>query len=254
MRHAQAGGLAVVWAVLWMSAAAGEAALWTEHAVTDGEAGRLAREVMPFTRETIERAGALVRETQAATQAARLGEAPQGRIRRVALGAVGAVPVVRLRSGFVTALLFTDMTGAPWPIEEVLVDARFLPEGREGGEGEATLQTAAAQAAGVIAHAMDFTVAATARKCPKSGSKPGFGDRKPRRHRAMSKMLDKHVRVDFEVWERLEAAVKVKNRQPTNSSSSSPPMPSTARNGLTPISKSICCDLVCSRPRPSHGT
>ena len=136
MRHAQAGWLAVVWAVLWMSAAAGEAALWPEHAVTDGEAGRLAREVMPFTRETIERAGALVRETQAATQAARLGEAPQGRVRRVALGAAGAVPVVRLRSGFVTALLFTDMTGAPWPIEEVLVDARFLPEGREGGEGE----------------------------------------------------------------------------------------------------------------------
>ena len=42
-----------------------------------------------------------------------------------------------MRRGYVTALSFTDMTGAPWPIEEARVDRRFLPpEGENGTEGE----------------------------------------------------------------------------------------------------------------------
>ena len=33
-------------------------------------------------------------------------------------------------------LSFTDMTGAPWPIEEALVDRRFLPPGGSEGPGD----------------------------------------------------------------------------------------------------------------------
>ena len=45
------------------------------------------------------------------------------------------VPEIALRRGYVTAVSFTDSTGAPWPIEEVLVDRRFLPPGAESGSG-----------------------------------------------------------------------------------------------------------------------
>ena len=129
----------MVWAaVLGMSAVWAGEDIWLEHALSDDEAARLGRTVMPFTRESIERSGELVRDTQAASQAARVGKRPRGRVRRVALGGAGAapIPVVWVRWGFVSALLFTDMTGAPWPIEQVLMDAQFRPSALEGGDGE----------------------------------------------------------------------------------------------------------------------
>ena len=48
----------------------------------------------------------------------------------------GAIPRIALRRGYVTAVSFTDSTGAPWPIEEALVDRRFLPPGAESGAGD----------------------------------------------------------------------------------------------------------------------
>ena len=92
---------------------------------------------MPFTVEQIEALGRLLQETQAAV-AQGGGAPPEGRIRRVRIGSPGegAIPAIAVRKGYVTAVSFTDATGAPWPIEEVLVDGRFLPQAAsEGGDG-----------------------------------------------------------------------------------------------------------------------
>ena len=114
--------------------------LWPSHAATDDVVAREGRAAMPFTAPQIEALGRLLRETQAAI--ARAADVPpEGRIRRVRIGSPGdgAIPVIAVRKGYVTAVSFTDATGAPWPIEEVLVDGRFLPEaalaGTEDGGG-----------------------------------------------------------------------------------------------------------------------
>ena len=117
--------------------------VWSAHALPDEEAARQGRAALPFTPEQIEALGRILRETQAATARGH-GEPPQGRVRRIRLddGAISgtsvsgtSVPRIALRRGYVTAVSFTDSTGAPWPIEEALVDRRFLPPGN-GGEGE----------------------------------------------------------------------------------------------------------------------
>ena len=94
---------------------------------------------MPFTAEQIEALGRLLRETQAAAAAA-ADPPPAGRVRRLRIGAPGegAIPRIAVRKGYVTALSFTDATGAPWPIEEVLADARFLPADGSGSENGGT--------------------------------------------------------------------------------------------------------------------
>ena len=100
---------------------------WAGHALSDEEAASQGRAALPFTRDQIEALGRLLRETQEAA-ARGAGTPPRGRIRRVRLDTSGvAIPEIALRRGYVTALSFTDMTGAPWPIEEALVDRRFLP-------------------------------------------------------------------------------------------------------------------------------
>lgn len=103
--------------------------LWMEHAAPDDDVARMGRAAMPFTAEQIEALGRLLRETQAAV-ALGGGAPPEGRIRRVLIGAPGegAIPSIAVRKGYVTAVSFTDATGAPWPIERVLVDGRFLSE------------------------------------------------------------------------------------------------------------------------------
>ena len=112
--------------------------LWPEHAVPDDEVGREGRAAMPFTVEQIEALGHLLRETQGAASAA-ADPPPEGRIRRVRMGAPGeaAIPVISVRKGYVTAVSFTGATGAPWPIEEALVDGQFLAGERESGAGGA---------------------------------------------------------------------------------------------------------------------
>ena len=110
---------------------------WAGHALSDEEAARQGRAALPFTREQIETLGRLLRETQEAT-ARGAGEPPRGRVRRVRLDGAdgGSIPGIALRRGYVTAVSFTDSTGAPWPIEEALVDRRFLPPDPQGGGEE----------------------------------------------------------------------------------------------------------------------
>ena len=110
---------------------------WSAPALSDEEAARQGRAALPFTQEQIETLGRILRETQEAT-AKGAGEPPRGRIRRVRLDGAesGGIPEIALRRGYVTAVSFTDSTGAPWPIEEVLVDRRFLPPGSQGGTRE----------------------------------------------------------------------------------------------------------------------
>ena len=115
------------------SGAAGE--VWPGHAAPDEAVAREGRAAMPFTAEQIEALGRLLRETQAAASVA-ADVVPEGRIRRVRIGSPGegAIPAIAVRKGYVTAVSFTDATGAPWPVEEVLVDARFLAQ-TAGSEG-----------------------------------------------------------------------------------------------------------------------
>ena len=118
--------------------------VWSAHALPDDEAARQGRAALPFTPAQIEALGRILRETQEAT-ARGAGEPPRGRVRRVRIEGPGAsaIPEIALRRGYTTALSFADSTGAPWPIEEALVDRRFLPPGGgagsgNGGEGEGT--------------------------------------------------------------------------------------------------------------------
>ncbi|MCY3671058.1 MAG: hypothetical protein OXH14_08240, partial [Alphaproteobacteria bacterium] len=109
--------------------------VWPEHAVTDEEAGAAARRPMRFTQEQIAKLAELVRQYQRAT-AEGTGPTPSGRIRRALVepGAGGAVPVVEVRRGFTTVLSWTDTTGSPWPVDEMLVDSLFLPgDGQQAG-------------------------------------------------------------------------------------------------------------------------
>ena len=108
--------------------------VWSVHALPEEEAARQGRAALPFTPGQIEALGRILRETQAATARGH-GEPPQGRVRRIRLDD-GAIPRIELRRGYVTAVSFTDSTGAPWPIEEALVDRRFLPPGAESGAGD----------------------------------------------------------------------------------------------------------------------
>ena len=123
--------------------------VWSAHALADEEAARQGRAALPFTPEQIEILGRILRETQEAT-ARGAGDPPAGRVRRIRLddGAVygtsvsgtsvsgTSVPAIAVRRGYVTAVSFTDSTGAPWPIEEALVDRRFLPPDAQGGAAE----------------------------------------------------------------------------------------------------------------------
>ena len=113
--------------------------VWSAHALTDEDAARQGRAALPFTAEQIETLGRILRETQEAT-ARGAGEAPVGRLRRVRLDAAqgASIPEIALRRGYVTVLSFTDSTGAPWPVEEALVDRRFLLPDSHGGTEEET--------------------------------------------------------------------------------------------------------------------
>lgn len=108
--------------------------VWAGHALSDEDAARQGRAALPFTQDQIETLGKLLRDTQEAT-ASGAGTPPAGRVRRIRLDASGgAIPEIAVRRGYVTAVSFTDMTGAPWPIEEALVDRRFLSPETEGTE------------------------------------------------------------------------------------------------------------------------
>ena len=108
--------------------------VWPEHAASDADVAHEGRAALPFTRAQIEALGRLLRQTQEATVRGE-GALPQARIRRIRIVSPGsgAIPEIAVRRGYATAISFTDATGAPWPIENVLVDRRFLAE-TEGAE------------------------------------------------------------------------------------------------------------------------
>ena len=112
---------------------------WPGHALPDEDAAQRGRAALPFTQDQIETLGRLLRETQRAT-ARGAGLPPQGRVRRVRLDGPGdgTIPGIELRRGYTTVVLFTDSTGAPWPIAEALVDRRFLPPSAEGGSEDSS--------------------------------------------------------------------------------------------------------------------
>ena len=98
--------------------------VWKQHAAPDEDVGKGARVVLPFTRDQIRALARLLEQTRRAT-AEGAGRAVRGRLRRLRIDA-DTIPEVRVRRGYTTVVGFTDLTGAPWPIEEVLVDRRFL--------------------------------------------------------------------------------------------------------------------------------
>ena len=110
-------------------------AVWPEHAASDSDVAREGRAALPFTQAQIEALGRLLRQTQEATARGE-GEPPQARTRRIRIASPGsgAIPEIAVRRGYATAVSFTDATGAPWPIEDALVDRRFLPEAGDGGD------------------------------------------------------------------------------------------------------------------------
>ena len=136
LRIAVFGCALAAWAGAAAAQAPGKRDVWPEFAAPDEEAARAGRQASPFTQEQILLLGELIRQTQQATEQG-AGAPPAGRIRRISVdpGAGAAVPVVEVRRGFTTAVSWTDVTGSPWPIEEVHVDAAFLPGG--GNEGAA---------------------------------------------------------------------------------------------------------------------
>ena len=102
--------------------------VWPEDAASERDVARRARAAMPFTRAQLDMLARLVDQTRRAT-ARGAGGPPAARVRRIRApaGSSPDVPEVFVRRGYTTAISFTDITGAPWPIEEILVDRRFLP-------------------------------------------------------------------------------------------------------------------------------
>lgn len=107
--------------------------IWPEHAMSDEEVAKAARERLGLTREQIILLARLLQDTQRVTADARDGGAA-ARVRRVRLDPLAAdrVPEIAVRAGYVTSVGFFDRTGAPWPIEAVLADERLGATKRDG--------------------------------------------------------------------------------------------------------------------------
>ena len=114
--------------------AAGKARdVWPGQAAPDADVAREGRGILPFTREQIEKLARLLEQTREAT-ARGAGRPVNGRLRRIHIDA-DAIPAIRVRRGYTTVVGFSDLTGAPWPIEEALVERRFLPDDDAGPAG-----------------------------------------------------------------------------------------------------------------------
>lgn len=130
---------AALLAILLAAGAATASDPWDDHALSDDEAARMGREALPFTPEQIIALGRIFRETRAAASEGP-GARPESRQRRIRIepGTTAGVVEVLLAHGYTTALSILDMTGEPWPIEEVLVDSRFVLQGMEDRAGTAS--------------------------------------------------------------------------------------------------------------------
>ena len=107
----------------------GQEDLWRGYAAMDDEVARRGRAGLPFTQKQIRSLARLLEQTQRAT-AQGAGRPVVGELGRIRIAMdVEVVPEIRVRHRYTTVVMFTGVTGAPWPIEEVVVDRRFLPEG-----------------------------------------------------------------------------------------------------------------------------
>lgn len=107
-----------------------ESDVWPEHAAPDDETALRARRQLPLTQDQIRDLARLLRQSQRATARGE-GPTPAARVRRIVLASAadGDIPRISVRRGYTTVISVTDVTGAPWPIEEAVVQELFLPEG-----------------------------------------------------------------------------------------------------------------------------
>lgn len=107
---------------------------WSEYALSDEEAGRAAREGMPFTADQIEKILELVAGYQETIERASR-PAPELRAREIVLSldAREAAPAVAIQKDYTSGIAFVDGTGEPWPVAMVLVEASFGALERTGG-------------------------------------------------------------------------------------------------------------------------
>ncbi len=102
---------------------------WHEDALPDAAVGETVRQRLPFTLEQIRRIHDLDRARRRAQAFAR--PVPTHDIRSITLGLDVSfpAPVIRAAQGYVTAIVFLDMTGAPWPVRRVLMRPEFRADG-----------------------------------------------------------------------------------------------------------------------------
>ena len=107
---------------------------WEELAVPDEDAGLDARTRFPYTREQIRRILSLHRAQQRALGLHGRPDAYRSRSVSIAPGQAHAPdgdappPVINAARGYTTALVFLDVTGAPWPVSRALMRPEFRVE------------------------------------------------------------------------------------------------------------------------------
>ena len=114
----------------------GPAEPWRDLAATDEEAGAAVRGQYPYTADQFRRGLEVGRAHQRAAAFARPVPPNVVRSIRIGLDAGSPVPVIRAVQGYSTAVVFLDLTGAPWPVRRVLMRKQFQAEGDDGKGAE----------------------------------------------------------------------------------------------------------------------
>lgn len=98
--------------------------------MSDPDAAAAGRAAFPLTQEQILLARALLDQQRRATAGADTPP-PRGEVRKVNIvsALAGPVPVIRARHGYTTVVFVTDASGAPWPIQEAIMDRRLATAG-----------------------------------------------------------------------------------------------------------------------------
>ncbi len=116
----------------------GKEDIWVEHTLPDDVAGTTVRKMIPFTRDQILKFGEAYHQTKLARAEAK-GPPPKARIRTLPVKITDqqAIEEISTTKGYTTALVFTDITGAPFPVAKVLINEDFKPknEGQQGANG-----------------------------------------------------------------------------------------------------------------------
>ena len=102
---------------------------WSGQALSDEATGAAVRRRLPYALEDVERMQKLERENRRSRAFARPVPARGVRSITLALDAGARPPVIRAAQGYVTAIVFLDLTGAPWPVRRVLMRPGFRAAG-----------------------------------------------------------------------------------------------------------------------------